>query len=247
MKADGLAKLYDKLSLDELFRLRLAAMARGDHDDCDRLDRACLLGEYGAYRERLAAAEVLTLCTMVELGQKLAKLQMLDAVRPVVELLEGAASDAAWMGYLDGRADGWKAAGKRGEPPAVSDVKLTEASERAYGRGNRLSGMLERASVDLAGLARTPRDALAAFAKTEMGVALADLLGAWAPGAVETLADHAEALDAAEPDSERLDVFGEVLRRAWRRHGLNDPDAEMDDELRARIEGALREGQTTDA
>ena len=30
MKGDGLSKLYDALSLDELFRLRVRAMARGD-------------------------------------------------------------------------------------------------------------------------------------------------------------------------------------------------------------------------
>jgi hypothetical protein len=31
-----------------------------------------------------------------------------------------------------------------------------------------------------------------------------------------------------------------VLRLAWRRHGLNDPTAEADDELRARFEAAER-------
>jgi hypothetical protein len=247
MKGDGLSKLYDTLSLDELFRLRLAAMARGDRVDCDRLDRACTYGQAHDYRERLAAAELLTLCVLVELGQKLAKLEMLDAVRPLVELLEGAATDAAWMGYLDGYGAGWKAAGKRGEPPAVSDATLDEASGRAYGRGTRISGMLEHATVELAGMARTPRDGLAAFAEAELGVSLGDLLGAWAPGAVETLADHAEALDAAAPDAERMALFGEVLSRAWRRHGLHDATAELDDKLRARIEAATHQEHVVDA
>jgi Zn-dependent M28 family amino/carboxypeptidase len=47
-----------------------------------------------------------------------------------VELLEGAASDAAWLGYLDGYAAGWKAAGKRGKPPDVSDATLSRAAKR---------------------------------------------------------------------------------------------------------------------
>jgi hypothetical protein len=241
------SKLYDTLSVDELFRLRVKAWARRDEIDCDRIDRAAMCRQYGAYRERLEASEVMTLCTLVELLPNLAKLDMLGALRPVVELLEGAATDAAWIGYLDGYRDGWKAAGKHGEPPDVSDATLDEANGRAYGRGTRISGMLERATVDLAGMARTPRDALSAFAEAELGVPLGDLLGAWAPGAVETLADHAEALDAAEPDPEGLSLLEQVLRLAWRKHGLNDPDAAVDEELRARIEGALRAGASTDA
>ncbi len=41
MKADGLAKLYDTLSLDERVRLRLHAFARRDRADWERLDRTC--------------------------------------------------------------------------------------------------------------------------------------------------------------------------------------------------------------
>lgn len=242
MKGDGLVKLYDTLSTDELFRLRIRAMARGDRADCDRLDRVAMLRQYRAYCARLDASEVLTLCVLVELGQKLAKLEMLNGVVPLVELLEGAASDAAWLGYLDGYAAGWKAAGKRGQAPAVSDEKLMGASERAYGRGSRISATLAATVSLLAGKSRTPRDALAALAEHDLGVSLDDLLNAWAPGASETVAEHAEILEDAEADAAGIELHVEVLRRAWRRHALEDPTAEMDDALRERVDATLRGG-----
>lgn len=88
---------------------------------------------------------------------------------------------------------------------------------------------------DLAGQARTPRDALAAFVEDELGVRLDDLMGAWASPAVEVLAEHAEALDAAEADAEGLELLRDVLRVAWRMHELDDTNANME-ELRARYE-----------
>ena len=241
MKSDGLAKLYDQLTLEERFRLRVQALARGDRADCDRLDRVCPGVDYSAYCARLEASDVLTLCAMAELLPKLAKLQMVAAFRPLVAYLEGAAGDAAWMGYLDGYAAGWKAAGKRGEPPEVSDDELTAAAGRAYRLGARFSEALDGLASDLAGVARAPRDALAAFAEDVLGLTVDDLTGAWAQPALETLAKHREALDAAETDAEGVALLGDVLRLAWRRHGLNDPTAEVDDELRARFEAAQRQ------
>src|SRR5215208_5432380 len=82
-------------------------------------------------------------------------------------------------------------------------------------------------------MARTPRDALAAFAEAELGLSLDALLGAWGRPVLDTPAEHARALDAAEPDAERLELLMRVLGVAWRRHGLNDPTAEIDDDLRA--------------
>jgi hypothetical protein len=58
-----------------------------------------------------------------------------------------------------------------------------------------------------------------------------------------TLCSAREALDVAEPDAEGLELLGDVLRLAWRRHGLNDPSAEADEELPARMEAAERRSQ----
>ena len=67
MKADGLSKLYDTLSLEERVRLRLHAFARRDRTDWERLDRTCPTQHYRAYCERLEASDVLTLCALVDL------------------------------------------------------------------------------------------------------------------------------------------------------------------------------------
>ena len=82
MKSDGLSKLYDTLTLDERFRLRLRAFARRDMTDCERLDRTCPSTQYKEYCDRIEASDVLTLCILVELLPKLAKLRMVDAFRP---------------------------------------------------------------------------------------------------------------------------------------------------------------------
>ena len=97
MKADGLAKHYDALTLDERVRLRLHAFARRDRADWERLDRACPPMQLRPYCERLEASDVLTVCALVDLLPKLAKLQMVEAMRPMVECMEGA--PAAPLGW----------------------------------------------------------------------------------------------------------------------------------------------------
>lgn len=245
MKGTGLSKLYDQLTLDERFRLRIQAMARRDRTDCDRLDRACPSPQYQAYCWRLEASDVLTLCCLVELLPKLAKLRMVEALQPLVSHLEAVAEDGAAMGYLDGFTAGWRAAGKRGDPPTVSDETVTAAAARAYRLGTRFSDLIDRLTTELCTDARTPRDALAAFCDAELGLRLEDLLGAWAQPALETLGEYQDALDTADTDAEGQELLGDMLRVAWRLHGLNDRTAELNDELRARMEAA--EGRSQDA
>jgi hypothetical protein len=237
MKGDGLSKLYDTLRLDERVRLRLAAWARRDRLDCDRLDRTCPAIQYDDYCARQDCSDVLVLGTLAELLPLLAKLQMIAAFRPAMEFVAEVADDGAALGYVKGYAAGWQAAGKRGAPPQIADDALPRAPESIR---RLLLGVADELARTFATSARTPRDALAAFAEAELGVPLSDLLGAWAPEALSNLAVHAEALDAAEPDPEALALYGDVLRLAWRRHGLRDRNAEPDDELRERMEAALR-------
>ena len=58
MKGGGLSKLYDTLTIEERFRLRIRALARRDFVDCGRLDRACPDRQYRAYCARLDASDV---------------------------------------------------------------------------------------------------------------------------------------------------------------------------------------------
>ncbi len=240
VKGDGLAKLYDTLSLEERFKLRVRAMARGDTVDIDRLDRACPHEQYVGYCNRLDASDALTLMILVDLLPKLAKLDMLDVFREVVPYLLGRADDAAWMSYLDGYHAGWRAAGKRGEPPEMDDDELTAAIERNARLGRTIPTVLDDVARALARSARTPHDAFAAFCTAELGLSPDEVFGAWARPSLDTLTAHREALYSAEPDAEGLELLGNVLRLAWRQRGLNDPTADVDDELRARLEETQR-------
>jgi hypothetical protein len=232
MKADGVAKLYDKLSVDERFRLRLHALARRDLADCERLDRACPSSEYRAYFARLDASDTLTLCMLTELLPRLAKLQMAAAVRPLVEHLAGAVVDAACQSYVYGHAAGWRAACGSTDPPEVPDADLEALDKDAEHVGAMFTEILDRLTASLAASARTSRDGIGQFADERLGVPPEVLLGAWGRQTLAVLADHAAALDAATPDADDLALSARVLDLAWRRQGLNDPTVEMDDDLR---------------
>ena len=148
MKADGLAKLYDQLTIEERFRLRIRALARRDKVDCERLDRACPDRGYRAYCDRVDTSGELVLLTLIELMPKLAKLRMLDALLPLVEHMEAAARDAATGAYLDGLEVGWRASGRKGTPPEVSDAELDAAAARSYRLGTYFSGVLDALGAD---------------------------------------------------------------------------------------------------
>jgi hypothetical protein len=169
---------------------------------------------------------------------KLGKLQMVGALRPVLDYLKAVGHDAGWRGYLDGYAAGWKAAGKRREPPDISDDDLEAAADRAYTVGTDFGDVMDQIAESLAASARTTRDGLAKFAENELGLTLDVLLGAWGGQSLAMVAEHSEALDAAEPDAENLALFARTLDVAWRRHGLMDPTAEPDTELRAAVKAA---------
>ena len=139
------------------------------------------------------------------------------------------------MGYLDGYMTGWRGAGRAGDPPDVSDDELTAASARAYRLTVRFSALLDQIAADIAASARSPRDSFAAFAQDTLGLSPDVLLGAWGPQAQAILAEFSDALDAAEPNADEQALSARVLDLAWRRHGLMDPTAEADDDLKAAI------------
>src|SRR3982751_544533 len=101
------------------------------------------------------------------------------------------------MHCVGGVGEGGRRAGKRGDPPSMSDDELTAAAARAYSLGARFSEAPDRIAAHLAGLARAPREALAAVSEGELGLSLSDLLGARARPALDELAEHRDALGAA--------------------------------------------------
>ena len=218
MNSDGLTKLYDTLTADERFRLRIRAIARGDTANVDRLDRACPRKSYealdSAYTDRLDASDTLTLCVLVEVLPKLSQLRMLSAVRQMLPSLVARATDAASMAYISGHQSGiraaWSAAGKRGAPPElpVEDDEVDAAIGDPDDLVATLARVLDGVAEKLAAEARTPRDALADFCREELGLSVEDLLGAWAQPALAVLEEHRDALDAAEVDAASREMLG---------------------------------------
>ena len=64
MRRDGLAKLYDRLTPEERFRLYIEAIARGDEEEWRNLEKSCprLVYEMNdrAYEDRVRASEEIT-------------------------------------------------------------------------------------------------------------------------------------------------------------------------------------------
>ena len=79
----GLGRLYDKLSLEERFRLDVLAMARGDEEDSERLTATCpcranTMNDWG-FVGRWEVARELALLAYVDVVSRLDKIKMIGA------------------------------------------------------------------------------------------------------------------------------------------------------------------------
>lgn len=74
MRRDGLAKLYDRLTPEERFRLYIEAIARGDEEEWRNLEKSCprLVYEMNdqAYEDRVRASEEVTLAVCLDLAPR---------------------------------------------------------------------------------------------------------------------------------------------------------------------------------
>jgi hypothetical protein len=129
MSKKGLHRHYVQLSAEERFKLDLLAMARGDEAESERLVASCprfsyTMNEMG-FVERWRAAIEITLRIYIPLGEQLAKLRMIDALRIFVPysqtLNTNLAFDAYFKGHEAGSRHAWAYAGKSGAPPAWPD------------------------------------------------------------------------------------------------------------------------------
>ena len=129
MSKKGLHKHYDRLTAEERFGLDVLATARADSRESERLVASCprvsyTMNEMG-FVERWRSAIEISLRVYVPLGEQLAKLGMIDALRVFVPysqtLLSNTALDAYFKGHEAGSRHAWAHAGKTGGPPAWPD------------------------------------------------------------------------------------------------------------------------------
>src|SRR5918999_3695384 len=165
----GLGRLYDKLSLEERFRLDVLAMARGEEEESERLTATCprrgyTMNDWG-FVGRWEAARELAMCAYVDVVRRLDKIKMIGAFRSVFPYLSTIWEDDVHEAYFDGHMAGsrhaWKWSGKAGEQPGwEADEEEAERNAdptvdedlrkwRGEGRYARLQGKLEEMEGEL--------------------------------------------------------------------------------------------------
>jgi hypothetical protein len=246
MSAKAFEKLYDEFTAEERFRLVIAAMARADKADVERLGRTCPKKTYtmsdAAYSDRLEVCETLTLVILLELMPKLAKLRMVDVFRYIGEYLGGLIDDATCIvymaGYKAGAGEAWKRAGRKGDAPemAPDDTELDDLRSGTEELRARIEGLLNGLRDELARDARTARDAHVRFCSEHLNLSSADVMNAFAPNARQQLEEFSTTLDGVEGKLNEIDALLDVMRCAWRRRALGDMSAEVSLQTRALLE-----------
>jgi hypothetical protein len=245
MSKNGLHHHYDRLDAQERFRLDVLAMAREDSRESDRLVSSCprfsyTMNEMG-FVERWRSAIEITLRIYITLGEQLAKLQMVDALRVFVPysqtLLSNVTLDAYYKGHEAGSCHAWAYAGRTGAPPAWPDDG--PEGELVEPDGDERDSVMERDLDELEVVAeqynrffpevldelerRCARQAFSiwsgyeAFCEESVGVSAEKLAAVVLEPVVEAVEEartRAERL-GVETDAELVDQMLETLTEAW--------------------------------
>lgn len=218
----AIERQYPALGPDERFRLVVAAWARGDTADVDRLVDACPREDWRitqrAYRERIEA-----LRRMVDLAA--VKVMELNT-RLVAAQASAVWADALWNGIREGYAVGYRAGWRAchvlaGDGGAVPDhaealavaVERQDAEDTA--RVDELADQLTRQAFDLARAAAFCRafDAWAADATGASGLELVGMF--WGDDFGERAARVWSAVEGVDPDPEALADWRAALAELW--------------------------------
>jgi hypothetical protein len=183
---------YDQLTSDERFRLLVAALARGDQREEERLWRSSSRASYrmpeAALGDRYQLAWQLVALLLLKLEPVLARVELLRALRPLLEAMcESIADSAAFAAFT--------AAAKRDQKRTAEDViTATEPASR------RLFGLLDRLEKSLVAQAGATSHAFASCSRDELGLEPETLLAAFYP---ERLAEVTQLFDGtADPDEQ---------------------------------------------
>jgi hypothetical protein len=235
----GLGRLYDRLSPEERFRLKVLALARGDEEESERLTTSCPRRDYTMYDwnfvGRWEAARELAMCAYVDVVRRLDKTKMIGAFRSLFPYLSNIWQDDAHWAYFDGHMAGsrhaWNRSGKAGEPPGWeadeeeaernADPTIDENLQKWMGDGRyaSLEGKLEEMERELVGEALTAWLGFARFCEREMGLEAKDLVEALARPFAEGVRDLEElsARHEVEADVEGVEGYLVMMTEAWRR------------------------------
>lgn len=212
MKANGLARLYDRLTPEERFRLVLMAMARGDHEEVRRLRESCPRKRYemqdAAYADRVAASLTLAMAALAELRARLERLEAFERMDTLAAELLSLATKAQARALEDGFRMGLRAAGGEGEPPLLDLEGLRSAVAE---QDRLLRAQAEEVRTRLAAEVRAALEALGRFSREELGLGPETVLGAWCPGVLPEL----ERVPEAEPDPAEVEELRAAFVSLW--------------------------------
>jgi hypothetical protein len=235
----GLGRLYDRLSPEERFRLKVLALARGDEEESERLTATCPRRDYTMYDwgfvGRWEAAQELALLAYVDVVRRLDKIKMIGAFRGMFPYLSTIWQDDVHEAYFDGHKAGsrhaWNRSGKTGElpgweaneeeaernaDPAMDEDLQKWTGERRYAR---LEGKLEEMERELVREALTAWLGFAGFCAQEMGLEAEKLLEAVGRPFAERVRNLEElgARHEMEADLEGVEEYLVMMTKAWRR------------------------------
>jgi hypothetical protein len=233
----GLGRLYDRLSPEERFRLKILALARGDEEESERLTSTCPRRDYTmrdwGFVGRWEAAWELALLTYVDVVRRLEKIKMIGAFRSLFPYLSTIWQDDVHSAYFDGHKAGsrhaWNRSGKAGEPPGWeadkeeaernADPTIDEDLEKWSGEGRyaSLEGKLEEMERELVREALTAWLGFSGFCAQEMGLEAKDLVVALATPFAEGVRNLEElsARHEVEADAEAVEEYQAIMREAW--------------------------------
>jgi hypothetical protein len=235
----GLGRLYDRLSPEERFRLKILALARGAEEESERLTATCPRRDYTVYDwgfvGRWEAARELALLAYVDVVRRLDKIKMIAAFRGLFPYLSNIWQDDVHWAYFDGHRAGsrhaWNRSGKAGEPlgweadeeeaernadPTIDENLQRWTGERRYAR---LEGKLEEMERELVREALTAWLGFARFCAQEMGLEAEKLLEALARPFAEGVRELEElsSRHEVEADVQGVEEYLAIMREAWRR------------------------------
>ncbi len=160
MNGSSLAKLYDQFRPQERFALYLAALARGDETEAQRLLRTCPVLVYretdGQFSDRVVRSEWLALAVMADTQRLLGWLDLLAVLHPLLDADPG--SDTHGAALVCEKAEQMAAARIRATWEAFQDACRervgVEASILLRAHGIPLEEHLAKYAAELAAVER---------------------------------------------------------------------------------------------
>ena len=231
MRKDGLGKLYDRLTPEERFRLVIEAEVRGDKGEFGRLVQSaprytCTMAD-PAYTRLLRASRDVTWAVCLDLYPRLGQVRIVRSFSEALPLTYNACEGEAHLAYLDGREtgarEGWRAAGKEGNPPEPdeddpeTEVALERIGSRIQGASKRFTGLLKDLELEIAREARALWEAFGNFSREELGLEPRKLVKFWLDDALPEIEELEALTEGLEIDREKLEESEDLLRSGWRK------------------------------